>query len=313
MKYIALSSIAIAMAANCYAEVPESVFNTTKNGVDYWSQEKINSAVPMELPAINSDEYQRIFKDTQQSGVDKHEEVFAGSDGEQSAKAAPGVPEIADLSRQPFKTAGKLFFTDDAGASKYCSAQFIKNTNVLLTAGHCVRNAKNKKWYTNFKFYPQYKNGSAGKIIGWHCATTWSGYTTVVSGWSQNWAKDYAFIYTSSASKDGYLGYKINNATSLLTAIGYPGNFQGGKYLMRVAGENVATGNQVVEMYNNPMRSGNSGGAWIINIGDSNTNGNHVVGINSFHYTNKQNSEFSPVFDNQFLTLLNFAAGKCSG
>lgn len=301
MKKILLSTIALMVTCQCYAEYPEATFNNARSNGEYWNPEKLSNAIPMGLPEINRGEHDRIVKGTR-------------PDAARKASGAVGVsiPERVDMSKQPFKTAGKLYFTDDLGVNKYCSAQFIKNANVLLTAGHCVRNAVTKKWHRNFAFYPMYSNGSAVTSIGWQCATTWSSYTDKISGWYQNWGKDYALIYTKSQSRNGYLGYRINNTTSLTTAIGYPGNYGMGQYLMKVSGVRGNMTGSVAKMPDNPMRSGNSGGAWIVDLKDSNVNGNYIVGINSFSYQNDKNSNYSPVFDDAFNTLLNFGSNKCS-
>ena len=309
MKRFFLAVTIITAAFQTFADEPESIFNNAKSNNNYWTKHNIENATELELPAINDKEYHSIFNST--SSI-KKSEINTESDGVDSPVTELGRPEKADIAKQPFKTAGKLFFVDDSGANKYCSAQYIGNSKTLLTAGHCVRNSANKKWYTKFFFRPQYSNGSSVTGTGWVCATTWSSYTDKVPEWTVNWAKDYAFIQTVNSSKSGYLGYRLNKLTSTITSIGYPSNFENGQYLMRVTGSMKIAKNNVVEMINNPMRSGNSGGAWIEDLSNSNSNGNNIVGINSFHYNNSPESEYSPILDEQFEKLLKFSFNGCS-
>ncbi|WHS98747.1 MAG: hypothetical protein LZT29_01695 [Pantoea stewartii] len=305
-----LLPMSIVLASQGHAAIPEAIFNLYKNKNVHWTTEKIKSAVPMDAVEIHHRHYHHKTDPLQ-----NHKQSTALSFDDKYRKRprnTGGTPTKTNINVQPYKTAGKLFFSDDSGKSKYCSAQYIKSKNLLLTAGHCVRNAVTKKWYSHFIFYPRYANGPKDKSTGWLCAATWSDYTKTIPGWSQNWGRDYAFIYTLSPSKNGYLGYKINSTEKFTTATGYPGNYEKGNYLMKMSGtQRRVSGSSVVEMRTNRMRSGNSGGAWIINIGENNTKGNHVTGINSFHYANTPDSEFSPVFDKDFITLMNFSNNKC--
>ncbi|MGG6177165.1 trypsin-like serine peptidase [Pantoea allii] len=303
-----LLPVSVALAFQSHAAVPEVTFNLYKNKDAYWTAEKLQKAAPMEaVEAHRIQPTHEVYQNKEPSPDLSSENKFR-----KRPRNMDGMPTKANIEVQPYRTAGKLFFSDDSGKNKYCSAQYIKSKNLLLTAGHCVRNAVTKKWYSHFIFYPRYSNGPKDKSTGWLCATTWSDYTKEIPGWSQNWGKDYAFIYTLSPSKNGYLGYRINSTEKATTAIGYPGNYEKGHYLMAMSGTQMrVTGSPVIEMQINRMRSGNSGGAWIVNFSDNNVNSNYVTGINSFHYTNKPDSEFSPLFDKDFITLMNFSNNKC--
>lgn len=303
--------ISIVLAFQCHAAVPEATFNLYKNKNAYWTTEKLQQAVPMDAIETHRSSYNQSAYHHKKQELSP---ILSSDDKRRTHSYNMDVtPTKANIEIQPYKTAGKLYFSDDSGKNKYCSAQYVKSKNLLLTAGHCVRNAVTKKWYSNFVFYPRYSNGPKDKSTGWLCATTWSDYTKKIPGWSQNWGKDYAFIYTLSPSKKGYLGYKIHSPETLTTAIGYPSNYEKGNYLMKMSGTQMRiSGSSVIEMQVNRMRSGNSGGAWIVNISDNNVNSNYVSGINSFHYTNKPDSEFSPMFDRDFITLMNFSNNKCS-
>jgi hypothetical protein len=60
---------------------------------------------------------------------------------------------------------GKLYFDTDPSPSvtrwSWCTGTAInsENKSLVLTAGHCVWDAANSRWYTNTWFYPGYENG----------------------------------------------------------------------------------------------------------------------------------------------------------
>lgn len=65
----------------------------------------------------------------------------------------------------PNKQIGKLYFDKDpsAGVSwSHCTATAInsENKSLVLTAGHCVYDFANRRWYTQMFFYPGYQNGT---------------------------------------------------------------------------------------------------------------------------------------------------------
>jgi hypothetical protein len=62
---------------------------------------------------------------------------------------------------------GKLYFDTDPSPTvtrwSWCTGTAInsENKSLVLTAGHCVWDSANRRWYTNAWFYPGYENGRA--------------------------------------------------------------------------------------------------------------------------------------------------------
>lgn len=77
------------------------------------------------------------------------------------------------ITKQPYKTAGKLIFETGMGESS-CTAAAIGG-NIVLTAGHCVYGSR---FFTNVVFIPQFYHGQEpqGRWASTHLWTTkeWS-------------------------------------------------------------------------------------------------------------------------------------------
>ena len=170
-----------------------------------------------------------------------------------------GVPSPADLSKSPFKYGGILLFRKADGLSNRCSAQFVGEKNILLTAAHCVRDPKSGKFYEITGFYRAFNENTFAKKFTAACMGTKSGW---VSTSDERYQYDYAFIRTTEDSDVGYMGYQTFQNESTWTEFGYPGNFGGGQVMQKVTGTFGQILNGEVEMKGNPMRNGNSGGAW---------------------------------------------------
>lgn len=221
---------------------------------------------------------------------------------ENRAKVLEPLPETDGVPTQvsepanhvPFKSAGKLIFTTDTGKVASCTAQFLQDLSVILTAAHCVRNPSNGKWYGWFTFQRAYDNGSSAQTVGWKCLAVYHEFTNP----SVNAAYDYAFILTDTASTGGTLAMATaTRAERPLTAIGYPTNYGNGEVMYQVTGEWASESGGIVTMKNNPMRSGNSGGAWFSNFKvDGDDTNNLVVSLNSHHVKGNTKDEHGPLF-----------------
>ena len=87
----------------------------------------------------------------------------------------------------PYKTIGKVFFTDDKGQRYECSAASIGG-RAVLTAGHCICNEEGT-YYTNWIFVPAYRNGKAP--FGKWTASSLLTFSSYFDG--GNMARDVAF------------------------------------------------------------------------------------------------------------------------
>lgn len=262
---------------------------------EYWTEERLRSAKPLEPPSVSQEELQKLLSEENQKKSERNDLIeIPGAD-----LSTLGVPSDADIAQIPYKHSGKLFFTK--GSSNYsCTAQFVGDTTVLLTAAHCVRDENSGAWATNVIFLRGFNSGSAQQRVGTLCLSTKQGWVT---GGSGRYKWDYAFIKTQGASASGYFALTTGLPTSTWEAIGYPSNFASGQKLQKVVGNKGAVGGGVVQMVGNPMRSGNSGGAW--------HTGGAATGNNSYHVNGNTTDEWSPYYDANTANLWQYAKNGC--
>ncbi len=213
---------------------------------------------------------------------------------------AIGVPEQIDNpgANNPYWSTGALFYKKEDGDTYQCTAQFTNDLKVILTAAHCVYNtaaAKGKgAWNSDFEFQRGYTNGATLQKVGWRCVSIFDAYHSP----SKNYAYDYAFILTDKNDEKPPLALQFSiPSTKPLTAVGYPDNFGGSEYLYKVDGAWAGVDGGIVTMTGNPMRHGNSGGAWFSKFKvDGGDTDNQIVSVNSHHLTGNTTDENGPVF-----------------
>jgi V8-like Glu-specific endopeptidase len=230
----------------------------------------------------------------------------------------------------PYATIGKLFFTIPAGASEkpggyVCSAAVVGNSRIVVTARHCMFDYVSKKWYSNWVFYPQWKDGgsttvggetSSGQPGAWFPEQEYTWVSSSTLSLSTGWDIGILIMHDSNGKGcgnstgthtigyfTGYLGYSYggNFSQRQWNIFGYPqaAPFEG-NYLYQ---DNGATGvvnplgsNNIVQV-GNPQTGGTSGGPWILGFDPgpatdpapvNNTTGantNRANGVNSYQYT----------------------------
>ncbi|RDV46846.1 hypothetical protein DOE76_02100 [Leifsonia sp. ku-ls] len=151
---------------------------------DYWTEERMLAAIPTDIEVPDEGLAPRNL--SSEMGV----VTESGPAGDASDPVYP-VPEDARSRAVPVPaTTGKLFYTW-AGGNYVCSASVINSAkkNVIMTAGHCVYEAK-KGWHDNLVFVPAYYNGSApyGKW-SWSTARTFTAWQN-----DSAWSHDQAFL-----------------------------------------------------------------------------------------------------------------------
>ncbi|WP_456624436.1 trypsin-like serine peptidase, partial [Bradyrhizobium sp. P5_C12] len=189
-----------------------------------------------------------------------------------------GQPQPADVAVSPYSKVGRITFrfpTDAPGWGHLCTAQFIGDLGVVLTAAHCVWDQQNKVWGGNYSFQLAYQTGGPTQSFNWECAA-------IMSGWANGkYAYDYAVLKIRGVPPNGGLGMKINVGATHLDAIGYPDNYGGNEVMYHVYGNK--DGSNPTSMLN-PLGHGASGGAWV--EGTAPENETNVVSLNSFKYNN---------------------------
>ncbi|NOT56813.1 MAG: trypsin-like serine protease [Deltaproteobacteria bacterium] len=245
----------------------------------------------------------------------------------------------ATNTQYPYRASGKLFFNDGAGTF-VCSASLIKR-GVVVTAAHCVSRFGQRRFYTNIRFVPGYRNGVAP--FG-----TWTGVPIVMTSYFAGTdscstpgivcANDVAVIRLTAqaaafpGTRTGWYGYGFGgygftpSRINHITQIGYPVCLDNGQLMER----NDSHGFTNLAQVNNTiigslMCGGSSGGPWLVNFGirpalTGTTSGsfagsNVVVGTTSWGYisTAIKQQGASPFTSTNIVPLLNAACGSPVG
>jgi hypothetical protein len=269
----------------------------------YWTAERLQAAVPIELPTLTSEEFASLVLDPDVPAVPM---TLPSGEG-----APTGTPYRVDVDQRPYWNAGKLFFTTDGGQDMMGSAAFVGTNRVVMTAGHCVRNKDNGNWYRNFLFI----RAGTGHWWGWSgqrislsrigCYYMWIG---------GNFRYDYSFCAAESDSGAGWLGLTPGIPYSAFTSLGYPSNYDNANSMYAADGNKAAVSGGIVRMTGNPMGPGCSGGPWVGNLShDYDPNANIACGLNSFRYDADPDSMYGPYFDSDTMHLFTCiqTGGQC--
>ena len=214
------------------------------------------------------------------------------------ANAAPTTdPKQADLSKMPFITSGKLFFTLD-GVYYVASGNIFMKNNLLLTAAHCVQDDNTGHLAENFVFERCYTGELSTEDFTFRTvALKENWYTEKDNKW------DYAIaILNRDSTVEKPLQYKIENLVGrTVTASGYPTDIFDGAQMMYITGT-VDERPDSWMIRGGKLTNGASGGAWVLEDGET------VVGLNSFSGTTAKGVAYigSPKFDAEFDKLYNY-------
>jgi V8-like Glu-specific endopeptidase len=220
----------------------------------------------------------------------------------------------------PYRTSGRLFAHDPQNGEFHCSASVIQR-RLVVTAGHCVYDAVNGYWYTNFRFIPAYDRGEA-PFGAWDAEHAWTTRSWIEGGGLFPNAGDFAILVMTDqfvesearaiAEIVGWLGWQTDLvANSHVTMLGYPGNLDNGHRMQQTNAQTFAPAVPNAAEFGSAHGPGSSGGPYILNFGElaegqEESLQNLVVGIMSYGSTDLTqrrvgtsviNGEFSALFD----------------
>ncbi len=279
---------------------------------DYWTPERRAAARPVPLPKAEKTDApdERHAAPTGQAG---HLRAHRGVEHEQQTdNLQAGLGPVGTPLAYPYRTCGKLFFTQNGG--DWAGSASLVAPNVLLTAGHCVFN--NGSWSTNVAFYPSYPSRpSTDRTYKF----TYS-YVAARTPWTQNRnrAYDYGMIWIDAAPGNqlGWLGMLWNASTSGRSweAVGYPATPNppyNGAVMDEALGTFQASGTPgTIGLTNDNMEHGSSGGPWITDYNGSPRE--YANGLQSFHINDGDFVEFGPYFTDAVKNLYDWISNPAN-
>jgi len=293
----------VLVGANVAPFVSHKISESEAEILAYWTPERMQSAIPMPLERdVSSGQIgEPVGPDGPPDFTKPSEGLNKMTQDNDSLLLGAPVP-VANPNTYPWSVIGKVFFTR-GGLNYVCSGTAV-NSNTVLSAGHCVYSAG--VWATSFAFYPAWPTTTpAFAATRLYTSSAW------VSG---SYSGDYSAATFGTVAKFNALGWwgttwnaAIVSGTPFI-AYGYPqaapynGNVKyqasGGAVVPQIPVVNAGT----VEMYENSMTGGCSGGPWA----NQNIGANYANGVNSFGYGGWSGYMYSPYFDTAFGSWINY-------
>jgi V8-like Glu-specific endopeptidase len=227
-----------------------------------------------------------------------------------------------------------LFF--NVGNSTFvCSASLIKR-GVVVTAAHCVANFGQNQIYSNWRFVPGYRNGSAPfgvwSVLGVLLLTSYLDGTDSCTVAGVVCLDDVAVLVLNTSANGAYAGTQTGwygygwdgfgftaNWLAQITQIGYPNCLDDGAFMEVNNSFGYISSNLSYNIIiGSLMCGGASGGPWLVNFGISpsltgttpgfSANPNTVVGVTSWGYTSTDPKEqgASIFLSSNIVPLVNF-------
>ncbi|MEV5053049.1 trypsin-like serine peptidase [Arthrobacter sp. LAR12-1-1.1] len=297
---LALSVAGAATASPAPAKAPVSASDVASHTVtetgtaDYWTPERMRSAVPGDVLADRA-----MKRSGKASSAQGPAETGAPSKVEAAAPKlqTQALQTKANASETPVPHIGKVFFT--LGGTNYvCSGNSVSSANksTVSTAGHCVNEGPGA-FATKFTFVPAYLNGAApygmwtAKAL--YAPTQWS------SAGDMTYDTGFAVMSTLNgqylSDVVGGSGLQFNAARGLsYKSFGYPAAAPfNGESLKSCTG--TATNDPYNPQFNTQgipcnMTGGSSGGPWFIGTSAS----GYQNSINSYGYGSKSTKMYGP-------------------
>ena len=235
------------------------------------------------------------------------------------ADGAPGPgTTVPDPAKPPYSAFGRLD-TLVEGVNRYCTAQLIEGTNVLLTAAHCVRDNATGNWVSDFRFWRAGKVETTEPLRKPLCIATkkdWVGVPPPPFG-RFFWPADYAFIVLREPLDGPFLKLGSDATAASVAAFGYPAAIGLRKALIKTQGQfakdpDFALG--VVQHADPALGLGMSGGAWVSELTEAGGGtANVVLGLSTTVPTASGAPQLmGPQFTVCAKELLDFARTACA-
>lgn len=179
----------------------------------------------------------------------------------------------ADTTSLPHRLAGKLNLytnTPNGVSGSWCSATLIENTNVAITAAHCVYTYP-EGWVDDMEFELR-SGGDSPQTYGWKCAAIKNLWVNSNPGRRISRAQsavDVAFVLLSN-SEVSQLKPATGTPSSPVSISGYPSKHFSGN-IMVTGVTALGTPQNGALISNIDMNGGSSGSSWI--------NGNNIHGV----------------------------------
>lgn len=252
VKYVILTGLLLSVCSVYAGDMVEYQVPDPSEAINYWTKEKMQSAISVPMPTLSTDEIQ-AFSATSESSQELQEALMKNTevpeqliegveprkpynkrakhrhwskpkrkiirkicDGESSCTTF--LPEkLRD--RNPHIAIGKVFFTL-RGFNFFCSASSVTSRNpegsgnrkTILTAGHCL-NDGGGMFATQFIFVPGYDQGEAPYGI-WP-ATNLFTTTEWNTGQGLAFSRDVGFALAASGNGD-YAGEDLHDVVGAL-------------------------------------------------------------------------------------------------
>lgn len=317
--------------------MPEIMCTSLPNAAseDVWNDDLIAQAQPEFIDPADIAVDESLESATVEGPAESH--FMPSGDGDDSSVAEAeadtpetqfGLPTVVPnppYHYRPYWNCGKIVYKNASGQRFSCTAAFVANPNVLMTAAHCVIDPKTGRWNSNFRFLRGITYGSYGQVV---IPKTVCIYKEAISNRTINPLYDYAFMSTKQRSGAGWLGFATNETfpnPNAVYSLGYPSCIGGdprvptceppgrvpekpqNMYYDLGKLQTSEKSDQLVEMLENPMQRGISGGPWIRNFSSEYGGGqnNIAIGLNSLPGVGGSSSSVTgPRFDTNTYNLL---------
>ena len=365
---LASAAIGCLCAGLAYAQVTSANGNTVLHVQETIGSNSLANAKPMSLPTSSepsnfTQDMIQALQTTPKLGPRGGEPGFAGTGGGLNPVSVD-TPDVSDEGEPrdfgtnnhpfttvradlfsvntngtyPYRVAGILTFCvgcTNGNNNKYCTASTIKK-GVIVAAAHCVANFGKSTFYSNWKFYPAYRNGVAPYGVfttkNVFIKTAYFNGTDPCAQSGVICEDDVAVLVLNSdiGNTIGWLGYWYgggftSNSLEEITQLGYPSGLDSGKYMERNDSQGfISSGLSNNTIVGSNMNGGSSGGPWVANFGlpsalTGETNGsfpqqNVIIGVTSWGYTAIADKEqgASPFTSNNIQSLLFGSPGACT-